>query len=424
MTQSAVITGIRLSHNRATQAELGSASYQNPTDRINTLCDRDGVTEAFVLQTCNRIEEYVVADSTVDRTAVFDDVPYRETAITTDHEESLRHLLRVGAGLESQVLGEDQILGQLRSAYLTAEEANAIGPILEPALLKAIHVGERARTDTAINEGIVSLGEAAATLAKQHHDLETASVLIIGAGEMASLAATAVNTHSPMLKIANRSLNRAKTLASELDGSTECHSLDALPALLDWADIVITATGSENPIITDVTVRNAGYTVLIDIAQPSDIDSNLTREDLNIYNLDRLKTITETTHKSRADAAAEVEEIITEELDLLLDFYKRHRADAVIKAMYAGAEQIKQRELNRALSALEISEEDEEIVTSLADAITSKLMAVPTEQLREAASEDDWETVHAAIELFEPSIDSEIVDSSTFDVSENASSNS
>lgn len=424
MTQSAVLSGIRLTHNAATLAELESASYQNLTQRINTLCDQTGVTEAFILQTCNRIEEYVVADSSIDRNTIFSDVSYKESAITTGHEESLRHLLRVGAGLESQVLGEDQILGQLRSAYLSADEVNAIGPILEPALLKAIHVGEQARTETAINEGIVSLGEAAVSLAERHCDLEAATVLIIGAGEMASLAATAMARQTPSLKIANRSIDNARTLASELDITTDCHSLDSLPSLLEWADVVITATSSDTPIITDATARQAGRTLLIDIAQPRDISSDITREELTVYDLDGLKTITEETHQTRVNAATEVEQLIDEELDLLLDFYKRHRADAVIKAMYAGAERIKQQELKRALAELDISEDQEEIVTSLADAITGKLMAVPTQQLRSASSEDDWETVHAAIELFEPSFDSDFPESSTLDVPENASSNS
>lgn len=424
MTHSAVITGIRLTHNRATQPELEATSYPDPTDRLITLCDRPGITEAFILQTCNRIEEYVVTDSSADRSSIFTDVSYHESAVTTGHTESLRHLLRVGAGLESQVLGEDQILGQLREAYLTADEANAIGPILEPALLKAIHVGERARTDTAINEGIVSLGEAAVTLAEQHHDIESASVLIIGAGEIASLAATAIARQSPALTIANRSIERARSLGSELDATTDCFSLDSLPSLLERADLVITATGSETPIINTTTIRKAGQTIIIDIAQPRDVATDIDSEEIQIYDLDGLKTITETTHKSRAEAATEVEQIIDEELELLVDFYKRHRADVVIKAMYAGADQIKQQELQRALAELDISEEQKEIVTSLADAITGKLMAVPTQQLREAASEDDWETIHAAIELFEPSFDSEFTDASGIDVPENASSNS
>lgn len=424
MTHSAIITGIRLTHNRVTQSELEVASYSDPTDRLDTLCDKPGITEAFILQTCNRIEEYVVTDSSVDRSSIFSDVSYHEAAVTTDHTESLRHLLRVGAGLESQVLGEDQILGQLRTAYHTADEANALGPILEPAVLKAIHVGERARTDTTINEGIVSLGEAAVTLAEQHHDTETASVLIIGAGEMASLAATAIARQSPAITIANRSIERARNLAAELDATTNCYSLDSLPLLLERADIVITATGSETPIIDTTTIRNAGQTTIIDIAQPRDVAAELDSEKIRVYDLDGLQTITEKTHESRAEAATKVEQIIDEELELLLDFYKRHRADIVIKAMYAGADRIKQRELERALAELDISEGQEEIIASLADAITGKLMAVPTQQLREAASEDDWETIHAAIELFEPSFDAEFTDSSRIDVPENASSNS
>lgn len=423
MTQTAEITGIQLSHKYTTQAELEAEAFQDPLDRINTLLNKPGVTEAFVLQTCNRIEQYVVADSSINQAELFADFQ-QKTTTTTDHKASLRHLLRVATGIESQLIGEDQILGQLRSAYLDAKEANAIGPILDQALLKAIHVGERARTDTQINEGIVSLGEAAVTLAQRHYDIREAAVLIIGAGEMAKLAASSISRQTTSFRIANRSINHAETIASQLDATTNCYSLEQLPSLLRWADIVITATGSNQPIIQSSSVTDIGQTLLIDIAQPRDVSADIDQEEITTYDLDGLKTITEQTHESRTEAVTDVETIVEEELDLLLDYYKRHRADTVIKAMYAGAERIKNQELQRALSELDISPEDEETVEALADAIMGKLMAVPTQQLRAAASEDDWETIQAAIELFEPSLEAESLESSSLLASNNLTSNS
>lgn len=423
MTQIAEITGIQLSHKHTTQAELEAEAYPDPLNRINTLLNTPGVTEAFVLQTCNRIEQYVVAESSINQTELFADFQ-QKTTTTTGHKASLRHLLRVATGIESQLIGEDQILGQLRSAYLDAKEANAIGPILDHALLKAIHVGERARTDTQINEGIVSLGEAAVTLAQRHYDLCEAAVLIIGAGEMAELAASSISRQTTSFRIANRSIDHAETIASQLEATADCYPLDRLPSLLRWADIVITATGSNEPIIQSSSVTDIGQTLLIDIAQPHDVSTDIDQEEITIYDLDGLKTITEQTHESRAEAVTEVETIVEEELDLLLDYYKRHRADTVIKAMYAGAERIKTQELQRALSELDISPEDEEIVEALADAIMGKLMAIPTQQLRAAASEDDWETIQAAIELFEPSLEEESLESTPLLASKNLTSNS
>ncbi|MDX1746521.1 MAG: glutamyl-tRNA reductase, partial [Halobacteriales archaeon] len=146
MNRPFTITGVRVTHRSASLSTLETAAHDDPEGRLATLVDRDEVAEAFVLDTCNRAEEYVVTeDAAAGRRALSDfsqNLPESAVEITS-HEDSLRHLLRVAAGLESQVLGEDQILGQFRTAYTVAEDAGAVGPVLEPALLKAIHVGER-----------------------------------------------------------------------------------------------------------------------------------------------------------------------------------------------------------------------------------------------------------------------------------------
>lgn len=411
MTKRAyVISGSRVTHRDATVDDIEHAMARDPRDRINHLLESDDVSEAFILQTCNRSEVYVVTETTAQgREAlapINNPLPSDQTEIM-GHEESLRHLLKVAAGLESQILGEDQILGQFRTAYKTATDLGAIGPVLEPALLKAIHVGERARTETGINEGIVSLGSAAIALATRERSLEDTTVLIIGAGEMATLVASALSDEPiGLLRVINRSPERAEQLTRELSVPTATHGLADLATYLPGADIVVSSTSSDSPVIDREMLAGAGETLLIDLAQPRDIDPDVaTVPAVKLYDLDGLEAITEKTHQDRHESARRVESIVTEEYELLIQQYKRARADAVIAAMYTGAEQIKENEIARALSVGDFDAHEREILESLADSLVSQLMAVPTKSLRDAAADDDWDTISTAIELFDPHLD-------------------
>ena len=405
MTDAFLIAGVRVTHDHADVATLEAAAFEDWRDRIDELLAADGVTEAAVLQTCNRVEEYVVVDDAETGRAALSTFPglREEAVVEMDHGGSLRHLLRVAAGLDSQVLGEDQILGQVREAYAEADERGALGDVLEPAFLKAIHVGERARTETAINEGIVSLGSAAIDLAEAESGLDGATVALIGAGEMARTVAKSLPEQVGEVHVLNRSPERAERLGSDIHPPVSCDGLDALPAHLAEADVALSATASNEPMIDAETVPDAGETLLVDLAQPRDVaDDAADCEGVTVRDLDGLHSVTEATHEERREAAREVEAIVDEEFDLLLDQYKRQRADAVISGMYRGAERIKGAELNRALDRLDLDADEEKVVESLADSLVSQILAVPTKSLRDAAGEDDWETITTAIDLFDP----------------------
>ena len=406
MTDAFVVSGVRVTFDRADVADLAAASSEDWRDRIDDLLASAGVTEAAVLQTCNRVEEYVVTESeTAGRAALSDFSDLDPGAVVEmDHRGSLRHLLRVAAGLESQVLGEDQILGQIRKAYAEAADRGALGDVLEPALLKAIHVGERARTETAINEGTVSLGSAAIDLARGEHGLTDRTVAVVGAGEMAGSVATSLPDDVREVRILNRSPDRAEELGRDVESAATADDLSSLPGHLPEADVVFSATGSRDPVIEAETARAAGETVLFDLGQPRDVAAAVSDiSGVTVRDLDALQTVTEATHEDRAAAAREVEAIVDEELDLLFDQYKRSRADAVISGMYRGAEHIKDAEVRRALNQLDDPDaEDREVIESLADALVSQILAVPTKSLRDAAAEDDWETITSAIDLFDP----------------------
>jgi len=414
MMRSGVITGVSVAHNRATVEEIEAASVADARERIGDLLATPGVAEAFVIQTCNRSEAYVVTDRAEQGREALDSVaaPVRSGAVERmDHEASLRHLMRLAAGLESLVLGEDQIIGQLKDSVETARSEDGIGPMLDDALMKAVHVGERARTETAINEGVVSLGSAAVTLAQQETDLDGGTALVVGAGEMGTIAAESLaDTGVDRVLIANRTIPHATHIAETLDVAASAVGLSAAPAAAADADIVISATGSPEPVLDDNDLAGAGETVCIDLAQPRDIDpAAADHANLAVFDIDALEAITDETHARREDAAAEVEAMIDEEFDRLLALFKRKRADAAISTMYESAERLKQREVRTALAKLnangEVTDEQEEIIESLADSLIGQLLSAPTKSLREAAADDDWTTIQTAMQLFDPEFD-------------------
>lgn len=414
MNEGGVITGVSVSHKRASVDEIEAACRSDQRDAVTDLLMRDGVAEAFALQTCNRAEAYVVTDTAVGgRKALEDFAPtVREGAVVhMDHEESIRHLMRVAAGLESLVIGEDQIMGQLREAVEDARGAGGIGPTLEEALLKSIHVGERARTETEINEGSVSLGSAAVELARRESAVADAVALVVGAGEIGTLTARALaDAGARRVVVANRTVPHAEHVASELDVPASAVAIDAAPAAAEQADIVITATGAPGYVLDAVDLKESGETFVIDIAQPRDVDPKA--DDLagiTVDDIDALEAVTERARRRRRTEATEVEAMIDKEFDRLIDAYKRKRADAAISRMYESAERVKQRQLDEATAKLEsqgdLNAEQRETVESLADALVGQLLAAPTKSLREAAAEDDWTTIQTAMQLFNPEFD-------------------
>jgi glutamyl-tRNA reductase len=409
--KTGVIRAVSVSHRRASVDEIESVVDDDAPTAVRGLLVNDGVDEAFVIRTCNRVEAYVVTDDAATGRAVLSSFvsSIRDGAVREmDHETSLRHLMRVATGLESLVLGEDQIIGQLRTAFEESRGVGGIGPILEPAITKAIHVGERARTETTINEGVVSLGSAAVELASRECDLDGATALVVGAGEMGRLAARAFDgTGIDDLVVANRTVSRAASLVDEVRTAATAVGLDEAAAAAKRADVLITATDSPDHVLDRSDLDGVGRTLVIDLAQPRDVDPTVaTVEAVDTFDIDSLERITDETRERRHEAAERVERMIDEELDRLLDSFKRQQADEAIGTMYESAEMLKEREVRTAISRLEsqggLTDEQRETVGALADALVGQLLAAPTKSLRDAAAEDDWTTIQTALDLFDP----------------------
>ena len=404
--KTGVIVGVRVSHERASVDQLETAAADSQRYAVESLLAEPGVQEAFVLQTCNRTEGYVVApdhETGLDALDLFTRAVTDDVVVEMDHEASLRHLMRVAAGLESIVLGEDQILGQLRDAYEDARGVGGIGTLFEDGITKAIHVGERARNETAINEGVISLASAAVRLVSRECSLDGETALVVGAGEMGKLAAEALAERVDRVIVANRTIPHAEHVAETIDVDASAVGLDAIEAAVGEARIVVSATGSSEQVFDVGAFADAGETAVVDIAQPRDIPAGADRlPSVTVYDLDALESVTDETRDQRQRAAEAVERLIDEEFDHLLTQYKRKRADRVISAMYESAEQVKAAQLTKAMEQAEFDDDQRDIIESMADSIVSQLLAAPTRSLRDAAEEDDWSTIHTALELFDP----------------------
>ncbi|NHN41336.1 glutamyl-tRNA reductase [Halorubellus sp. JP-L1] len=412
MKDTGVITGVRVTHSTGSVDDVAAASRRESAAVLGTLAATDGVEEAFVLQTCNRAEAYVVTtDVGTGRAALaeYGADAAEDARVEMSHEESLEHLLRVAAGLDSLVLGEDQVLGQVRDALETAQQVGTASDILEDAVLKAVHVGERARTETDVNEGVVSLGSAAAERVAAERDLAGATAVVVGAGEMGTLAARALADRGVgRVVVANRTVSNAEHVAGELDVETEPVPLSALDTVLDRADVVLSATSSDEFVVEAGDLDGERDVTVVDLAQPRDVDPAVgDLSSVSVHDLDTLEDLTAETRENRREAADAVERIVGRELENLLEQFKRQRADEVIAAMYESAERVKERELETALSKLDLDDAEAEVVESMADSLVSQLLSAPTKSLRDAAADDDWSTINTALQLFDPEFGSE-----------------
>jgi len=406
------ISSMIITHTKASIGDIESAWHGTVEDLLHALYSHELVDECAVLMTCNRVEVYVVSpkgSKVLFEYAKKMGVPDRIIEFN-DHEESLIHLLRVACGLESMIVGEDQILGQIKDLYHTAREAGVTGKVLDTAFDKAIHVGKRVRAETRIDKGSVSIGSAAVDLAEDVlGTLEGKTVVIIGAGVMGSLVARALaHRNVSAIYVANRTFERAEKLAKELNGFAVRY--DEKDRYIVDSDVVISATSAPHAVLTAEMIqqiiknRNRDL-MLIDIATPRDIEESVsTLPKVKLYDIDGLREISERNLRKRMQEVAKVEEIIKEEYELLKLQYKKQRADKLIAALYSQIHDLRIRERERAVNRLSakhtLGDFERGVLDDLTHAITNKVLAEPTKILRDAAAEDDTDFITAAAALF------------------------
>ncbi|BAW31740.1 glutamyl-tRNA reductase [Methanothermobacter sp. MT-2] len=326
--------------------------------------------------------------------------------IIEEDKKALKHLLRLASGLESMIIGEDQILGQIKDARLEALKRGLCGPTLDMIFNKAVHVGQIIRNKTKINKGSVSIGSAAVELAESvQGDLKCKKVLVIGAGEMGALVARALaEKQLKAIVVANRTYDRAVRLARELGGYAI--QFDRLDEALSDADVVISATAAPHYILTRERVEKAipierrDSVTMIDIANPRDIEEKVRELGIRLFNIDDLRGIAEKNRRKRENEARKAEQIIEKELELLVNSLKYKKVEPLISQIRKSMEEIRIRETEKAMQMLGELEDKEKIIDDLTRSIVNKIFHDIISKLRKAAEEDDEELIKACEKLF------------------------
>jgi glutamyl-tRNA reductase len=395
-----MILNIRVDHHTADIAQIERATRELEYIFQNSE-DAEDIQEYLYIKTCNRSEIYLVLDEFKD-----DLLEQPQNFIIEENELALRHLLRLASGLESMILGEDQILGQIKDARKKAINEFSIGPVLRTVFTKAIHVGQLARNNTRINQGTISIGSAAVELAETvQGDLKCKKVLIIGAGKMGTLVARAlVEKKLKAIVVANRTYQSAVKLAGELEGYA-IHFEKLHEAMKD-ADVIISATGAPHTILTYQQVKesvlpgNLSNLVMVDLANPRDIDEKVIELGVKLFNIDDLRVIADNSVKMRQLEVSNVESIVENELELLLKSLKHLEVEPLISNIRIYAEDVRQAETRKAIKMLGELNGKEKIVDDLTQVVIDRIFSNIIKNLKTAAEEENKDIINAAWKIF------------------------
>ena len=381
------------------------------------------VKEATILSTCNRTEIYMAASPEVSEHIPnwLADFNSLDKALIKPHlyqynqGDAVRHAFRVASGLDSMVLGEAQILGQMKTAVREANEAGALGTMLNQLFQKTFSVAKEVRTQTAIGAQSVSMAAAAVRLAERvFGDLNETRVLFVGAGEMIELCATHFAAKSPKsIMVANRTLERGEALAARFDAQTM--KLIDLPQHLHEYDIVVSCTASALPILGLGMIQKASKLrrfkpmVMVDLAVPRDIEPEVAKlDDVYLYTVDDLGRVVQMGNDSRQAAVVQAEAIIDSRVQSFMHWMQTRTVVPVIQGLNAGADVVRQHELERARKMLAKGMDPEEVLERLSRSLTQKYLHAPMQVLNRSPEEDRGQLVGMLPKLF-PFQDTELL---------------
>lgn len=414
---------VGLSHKTAPvelREKLAFSSPQKLEEGIMLIKRQDNIKECVILSTCNRVEMYLVCNN---------DVNWRDNIINMfssyhglkkddfvshlyfkENEDAIRHVFKVASGLDSMVLGEPQITGQMKEAYGYAAGKNATGFFINKLMHSAFSVAKRVRTETKIGSYAVSISYVAVELAKKIFDtLENKKAMLIGAGEMAELAAKHLLSNGVSeIIVANRTFERACSLASEFNG-TPCN-FEEFPDRLKDVDIVISSTGAPNFIITPDKIKNVlkirrnKPMFLIDIAVPRDIDPKVNELDnVFVYDIDDLQNVVDSNLQERQKEALKAEAIIEEELKSFREWMNYLHVKPVLISLRKTFEEVKKSEFEEAKKKLShLNDKDFQVIEALLNAVINKALHKPTVYLKNVVNKENaYSYLDALIELFD-----------------------
>jgi len=385
--------------------------------RVQELCAMPGVEEVIILGTCNRTEIYCLSSETGKETLMdwihqINDIAPGELDqyfYGYQGEEAARHLIRVASGLDSLVLGETQILGQLKEAWQLAHDAGSMGKVLDRLFQHTFAAAKAIRTSSGISDHSVSVAYTAVVLARQiFGELRSQTVVLVGAGEMVQLCGRHLREQGiARLLIVNRSKEKAEELAAELDATAL--TLDRLNDALPEADILISSTASPEPVIRRRDVRSAlkkrrhRPMFLVDIAVPRDIDPLVSGlKDVYLYTIDDLQQVVDENMQQRSKAAQSAQSDVDAAVDDFMRWMYGLRAARSLKRIRQQSHEHERDLSEKALRKLRAGQDPVEVVQQLASTLTNRILHLPTKRLRELAESQDYELLKAADRIFRP----------------------
>ena len=391
----------RITYKKAPIHLLERFTFKNVNEAYARFRELASDSECVILQTCNRVEIFLSSCDALDEQKILD-IWSAATGLYKDDfsnnvelsfgQEAILHLLRLTSGLDSLVIGEDQILGQVRRSFEFSRSNGHSGSNLSLIFTKALRVGSKVRTTTRLNKGNVSIGSVAVNIAENYFDdLKSRGILIIGSGEGASLVAKSLRQREVKFMITSRTLERAKSFADTAGGDPIAFE-NALSGLTRY-DVVFVSTTAPYFLITyerinkAMSTRNKGMLVF-DLSNPRTVEDQIsTIKGIKLINMDQIAEIAENNLKLRKNEVASAEQIIDKEAKSFVDILKSKRVEQLIDSVFRSVEVLREAELDKAMSILsaKLAAEDQRIIRELSRSIVSTVLSIPMNNLRREA---------------------------------------
>ena len=394
---------------------LEKFTFKDLDDAYSNFKKHSGLSECVILQTCNRVELFGTGKDydlekikkTWASLAGLEDAAFKENLEFSENKEVYHHLLKLTSGLDSMVLGEEQILGQIKKSITAARQAKFSGERLNTLFDKAIRIGTRVRNSTGISKGGISVGSMAVKLAEENVDeLKTKRILLIGTGESATLVAKSLKKRAYEFFISSRTMERSKAFAETLGGKP-IRFEDVLSGF-DKFDVLFVATTAPYFLVTFDRIKQAMNTkkngiMILDLSNPRTVDEKVaTLPGIKLMNLDQIAEMVDKNMRNRIGKVSTVENIISEELPVIEASMKRLEAEPIVKEVFKNIDSLRVKELQKALQMLgETDEKRVKIIEELTKAVVESIVSTPMNNLRKASEQGNPELLDAATKLFD-----------------------
>jgi glutamyl-tRNA reductase len=393
---------------------LEKFAFKDMPNACLTFKKNSSVSECVIIQTCNRIELFATSDNhnvdEIKRTWAsltgLEENAFRDTLEVCENKDAYEHLLKLTSGLESLVVGEEQILGQIKESISAARKANASGKRLNKLFERSIRIGTRIRNSTGIGSGGISLGSMAVKLAEENvDDIKSKHVLLIGTGEAATLVAKSLKKRGYTFNVTSRTLERSVGFSQTLGGKPIKFE-DVLSGFSNY-EIIFVATTAPYFLVSfdrmkDAMKNKKPGTMILDLSNPRTVDEKVaTIPGIKLMNIDQIAEMVDKNMKKRREKVSTVENIISEEVPIIEATMKRLDAEPLVKDVFTNADSMRIKELQKALQMLgETDEKRIKIIDELTKAVVESIVSTPMNNLRKASEQGNPELLEIASKLF------------------------